>query len=533
MPGSNTTYAGLIDVDSRTYDDAKTLWDSASRVYGQHLPRNIYWDLTDGLSASQRKEYLDTGFVVVNFGQRNGTDGHLDTIGSQTLWQYARDNPGLERLISGARIYGNLKSSGGHPAAQSDGSHIGDGSQSSSLDYSYSTDYRLQASNGSSLSYTPNYTASNDSQPADFPFLPPLITESQQFYVDAQDYAWNHSSFGETYKSTLLGLDSTLNIQGVFCDWEDTFAFFGGTDLDNGKWAESGDTYSNAKTGLVYHEIDPRFDQNSVTANKVKSLHYNNTKQMEARSDKIGETTSINGECSVLFDFNNELRGSWWADYSSEMNQAYNRKKSVLIFYGYNAGSDTPQEILTRFGWTYTPLISRGINLFDAWISPNIDNVNSGTLADPSSECWTIAQTIAISKLAMAMGSIKLIYYTSGTNTTGTVSHGWWSTLIAYDDMQQYYDIIKYGTNYLPPFAIARQYTPVVGEYPRSTLFYGRDSSNSLISSDVYIMCRTYLNQMLFYAASFDGSSGNISVNRPDGQTSSIPYGPFGETTLI
>lgn len=573
---------GLDDVNSAKYDDAKALWDSQTRTFTGDLPHSSFWTL-NGLSQDQRKDYLDSGYVAIWFSHVAYLNTKIGSSPEMTMLEYASEHPSVPVLVRDA--VGPLRQGNSgteyHPAYSADGSHIGSGSSVGAGDWSYSTDLRFR--NGDTpLDDTLLWTEYDTdipgwTQPASGFWLMPHLPSSAEHYASMHTYNWNNSAiYGKyLYDQVVAGGVTPVGLQ---IDWEDSSLNWN-IGADYMPYGESPIT-AGTRRPEYYYERDNRFDQNSRLKFNEELRKYYWGECMMSRLATINDLMpAATGELSVYYDGNpSEL--IYFDPTGINIMYAYSRKKGNSSLYPYYSSINSVSDLINHYGWRLIQAYKLGWHIWDTWVCgalPTEKYWQSGDIYESAAktglsaatfttdqararaddpdgvgEAWQgryfrfqrIRDAIAGAKIMMTLGAIKLPNYSVFVKTSGSApefasspNHGFWSYLIAYDEMQPYHNFIKYGTTYIPPIGICRINNSPIGELGlfRPTVIYGFDYNGLTINPDVVIVCRIWDGNMMFCGASFDSeaSAGTVNVKSPTGQSVAVSYSPVGSITIV
>lgn len=523
---SNAIYA------SKRFDDAYSLFAAANCRYMGTLPRLFAWaigDRTSELTANEHKTLFDTSFYGFFFGGGYVADDP-PMIGSQNVLQYFAEHPELPVMVQDSRNYAacrttnfyyttdNYSTTGSHFEAPSSGEHH-------SPNLTYQSDqgdrYVFLDSGGNPK---PVQLSAYDS----YHIIVPILPETIQFWEDMERLLWNHWKtwrgdlsppryVDDIYGQHLVDQLATYGITpvGVMMDWEDYWS-----------------TYSQEAVAL--YDADPRFNENDMHFDQNQLVAKNVAMMMDARVRVVTQNAPwLQPENSRLYD-TCDTNWSRYYSYATKVDQVYGRKKGCLSIYPYYQTTYTRRDVFYLIGETVAIFASAGVHFFEGWHGPNVNGVSPVRNPDEGAACTSIADTIAICKTMMALGSGMMTYY----NSSGCALHALYSMLIAYNELQYYADVVKYGENYVPPLCVyrpnkARPSAANDADPETPTVFYGFDYNGSEIDEDVWIACRVYKNQMLFVASTTDYKTKTVTIRMPTGDPLSIEARPWGNIVLV
>ena len=118
----------------------------------------------------------------------------------------------------------------------------------------------------------------------------------------------------------------------------------------------------------------------------------------------------------------------------------------------------------------------------------------------------------------MGLGGIHIPVYDGNVPAT----HPYYSVLVGYHEMQSYHDIIKYGTNVIPPEDEARYWYLT----SQKTVFY------DIGDDDAFVTCRYYGKKVIFVGMSTDGYEKQCTLSNPiTGEPIVVKITPYGYVT--
>lgn len=535
--------------------DAQELWFSKSRTRTGNLPRCGYWTLSNA-TAEQRLLLMDTDYFCFFV---SGDAINYPLIGTTPLKTYAAENdiPILVR-DGGYKLWQRSTSNSTyayrHPFYGSTGTFIGDNvddgiGSNSQPDFGYERQYRFYDLVADDYKPGTYISITDQESPIvyDDRFLIPYFDGNEEIFRKGTEHTWYFDPvYGGAHHQDQL--DPLVPV-GVLIDWEDTTWYMSTRYALNP--AETGhNTYSTAYTMEEIYYNDGTFDPISRTYARQHKIQEQWAKMIEARRLRVEElfqtTYGVPVEPLQSFVYDSYLTDLPYILNGPTIMNAYGRPRGSYSIYPYSGHVNYNVPLtFNSLGYTMARAAHYGWHLIDGWTlsAGSSTDVLSGEVNDPQAygrtRFQTIGQLIATSKCLMALGAIKLAVYIESTSPR----HQWWSTIIAYDEMQPYHEIIKYGSNYVPPSSIARplievsQYD-VNGQFrgEAKTLFYGKDYYGTEIpQNEVYICCRTYQNTMMFYGCSLDASnpSGEYDIKAPDGSKVRVAYSQMGEVTIV
>jgi hypothetical protein len=534
-------------LNTSNYTSAKALFDEQARVVTGLLPRMTFWQTRDDIgakngwttgtvtAAAKRRAVLDSGFYIPHFSDNSAQSTSNCLITGYTHLPAYVASTGIDYIIRAGRSnithYNGIGTpSGIHPCYNTSGDHIGtetpgvvDPCGIGVANHTYSKQYRF---------FTAVDTPQNPMSDLGEVWAIPVIPESRGYWTSCDDYIYNNN--GTYGKSIITTLQSTYSVPhnpiGITTDWED--------------WEISWRAVSTTLRNLYCN--DPRFNFSSRTAKSSDQYWQEELCSMIHDRAAIIDTNLpyLNTDYSIIYDLN--PTAARFGPYNNKLTKFSNgRKKGNLTAYPFYYSSgifNDPKEVLLSVGRNINNFAATNIHNFQSWACSTISYPTiGGTFPDvvgtaaANEGILTVAQTVGWARFLFFSGTIIFIIYNDNNG-----SQDFWSFAVAYDEMQDYYDFIKEGINYIPPSKINRKWTDGNGNKIGyvNTCFYDLDYYNNTISSDIFISCRILNNKMLFfgYTLNTTGNSSTITtvdIRSPSNEKVTVSCTPWGSLTLL
>lgn len=499
----------------------QTIFKNSNPTYTKKLPKvTVWWDThypEKHLTGTERRQLFDTGFL--GYLVSATTDGYLsvEVDGFKDMLDYLSKHPDIPVSLANwdnrCHWWSTTPTSNGFIwppyttlGCRGDGQHIG-----------WEANETVQMSANSSTAPVNGTTFADWLKPKSFryrredgvaypnmitpalvgrtigPLVMPLHTDTIPFWEAAEEFTFT-TGVGKAHLDKLSSIG--VKISGMYLDGEDT--------------PYHPDNFNEIKNLM---RKDGRFPE--TTCRLSDWANYAIVRIFDARAyalSKLIKKPKTSESCFYGFGDPTYVRNIkpthpiFWLGGEPIMSMCH------YPFYSKN----DPLADYSSLGRKVSEYAVSGVHLFHATTSAGLGN-------GPG---FAIGPAIGWYKQNLTMGGYKLWLYVSDYSPKHTV----YAALIAYNEAQKYYNFIKSGTNYIPPYHICRRwvYDPSI-----RTTWYGKDFNGTEIPVNVWISCRVHGNKALYCGTTTDGSTGSVEVLSPSGKKARVDADSYGKWTVI